>query len=220
MVTNQRSRRPDMLINLLIGASDGFIVPSALMAAMTAAGSAQHQIVRMVAIVTALAALIMGIGGYLTRKNAELQPKNFVRDELNLVEQDKTRAFFANLGMSEEMQEQAVSEMKKDDLEWKNFIERYDLDPSTQSPGISGFIIGLSYALAGTLALLPFIIQPDTSSSFYISIAISLPLLFVLGVLKGRLTGSSGWINGLKLLLTGALAIAAAYTAVSIFYRH
>src|SRR3954470_24528512 len=102
----------DRLINVLIGAGDGIIVPSAVVAGMTAASFPDELILRNTLIVTAIAALIMGIGGYLTRKNAELQPRNSLKDEMQSGDTG-TREFFANLGMTEEMQEVAITEMAK-----------------------------------------------------------------------------------------------------------
>ena len=214
------SKKPDLLINVLIGAGDGLIVPSALIAGLTAAGTSHENITRIVLVVSALAAVVMGIGGYYTRKNASLQPRNYVKDEMKMVEREKTRAFFANLDMTEEMQEKAISEMDKDDLEWKNFMERYDLDPSTQGPARSALVIGLSYAIAGLLVLAPFFAEMNVKRACIISMAVALPLLFLLGWLKGSLTKASGWIGGLKLLITGAVTIAAAYTVVSLFSSH
>ncbi|MET0638344.1 MAG: VIT1/CCC1 transporter family protein [Chitinophagaceae bacterium] len=219
MLPEKKSFNTDLLINFLIGSGDGLIVPLALLAGLTAAGIGRTSIINTGLPVIAVAAFIMGIGGYLTRKNAELQPKNFVRDELNSVDRTKTRSFFANLGMTEDMQDKALTEMDKDDAEWKNFIDQYDLDPSVESPQRSGLFIGLAYALAGIISLLPFILGTDPAASLLISFIICLPLMFLLGSLKGWLTGQRVWISGLKLFITGAVTILAAYSVVKIFIK-
>jgi vacuolar iron transporter family protein len=206
----------DRLINVLIGAGDGIIVPSAVVAGMTAASFPDELILRNTLIVTAIAALIMGIGGYLTRKNAELQPRNSLKDELHSGNTG-TREFFANLGMTEEMQEVAITEMAKDDEEWKSFIERYDLDPSTETPARSGLIIGLSYLFSGAIIVLPFAMALPQNDPFMVSVCIALPLLFLLGALKGRITGQHSLIKGLTLMGTGVMAIAATWLVIRWF---
>ncbi|RYY56341.1 MAG: hypothetical protein EOO09_06895 [Chitinophagaceae bacterium] len=207
----------DFLLNVMIGAGDGLIVPSALIAILASGGAGQQTIQHILLIVIFPAALVMGVGGYLTRKNADLQPRNFVKDELAGADREKTRGFFANLGMNEEMQQQALDEMAKDDEEWTSFVDRYDIDPSVLSPGISGLIIGISYAVAASIALLPFFFQPLVMSAFYISVAIALPLLFVLGVVRARLTAQPPLAGGLRLLLTGLLAITLSWFAARFF---
>jgi vacuolar iron transporter family protein len=211
-----RQLNTDRLINVLIGAGDGIIVPSAIVAAMTAASLPGNEIIRNTLVVTAAAAFIMGTGGYLTRKNAELQPRNLVKEELQSGN-PATRDFFANLGITEEMQEVAITEMAKDDAEWKNFIDRYDLDPSTETPAKSGVIIGLSYLLGGSFTILPFVLRLPLLNPFIVSVCISLSGLFILGALKGWITSQRFWLQGLRLMITGAVAITATYFVIKWF---
>lgn len=214
---NQASPLRDILLNTVIGASDGFIVPAALIALITAGGTTRQGIIQIVLPVTGFAALVMGLGGYLTRRNADLQPKNFVKEELAGADREKTRSFFANLGMTEEMQQTALDEMAKDDEEWSGFIDRYDMDPSVLSPAASGLVIGLGYAVAGILALLPFFFDEEVMPSFYRSAGITLGCLFILGMIRARITMQSLLVNGLRLLVTGLLAISLSYFAAKLF---
>ncbi len=210
----------DLFTNILIGAGDGIIVPLALYAGMTSAGFGSQAIIPTGILVTATTALLFGVGGWLTRKNAELQPKNFLRDEMDENRKDK-KLFLANLGLDDEMQQQAINEMAKDDAEWDQFRDKYagsDTQSATVSSAIAGILIATSFAIAGLLTLLPFFFDASPLQALALSAGCMLPALFLLGYLKGRVTGQQGASTGGLMLLMGCLASGAAFAVARLFH--
>ncbi len=77
--------------------------------------------------------------------------------------------------------------------------------PLTKS--LSGSVVMfLSYLAAGFIVLAPYVLLPS-GQSFWVSIAVSLVALFVLGAVSARLSGISLLKKGITMLLVGGAAI-------------
>lgn len=84
-----------------------------------------------------------------------------------------------------------------------------DLSAETDkaNPVFSGFIMFVSYFLAGLIPILPIIIFP-LPYSVYISVAAALAGLFVLGIIKGKVTRQNLLKAGLQVFIVGGIATA------------
>jgi VIT1/CCC1 family predicted Fe2+/Mn2+ transporter len=96
------------------------------------------------------------------------------------------------------------------------FLEAKRYEPS-HSPASSALVIGLSYFVGGSTVCFSFLIHDDVLSAFEWSAALSLLLLFVAGFLESSLHGKNPWIGGVRVLLTAAVAAAAAYFVAKLF---
>lgn len=85
------------------------------------------------------------------------------------------------------------------------------------NPILSGAIMFFSYFLAGFVPLLP-IIFFKLPFSLYISITLAAVGLFLLGVIKGKITQRSLFKSGLKVLIIGGIA-ATVGIIVGIFFK-
>src|SRR6195952_1960361 len=112
------------LRDIVIGMSDGLTVPFALAAGLSGAVNSTNLIIIAGLAEIAAGSIAMGLGGYLAGKteidhyNSELKREY---EEVALVphrEKEEVKDFFANLGLSEEVQQQAVDEMTKDKDKW------------------------------------------------------------------------------------------------------
>src|SRR6476661_6004953 len=121
------------LTDIVIGMSDGLTVPFALAAGLSGAVNSTNLIIIAGLAEIAAGSIAMGLGGYLAGKteidhyNSELKREH---EEVELVpqrEKDEVKDFFANLGLSEEVQQQAVEEMTKDKDKWVDFMMKYEL---------------------------------------------------------------------------------------------
>src|SRR5687768_18582976 len=100
--------------------SDGLTVPFALAAGLS--GAIDSTSIVIIAGIAEIAAgsIAMGLGGYLAGKtemdhyNAELKRESNEVEQLPEIEKNEVKIFFANLGLSEEVQEQAVEQMTAD----------------------------------------------------------------------------------------------------------
>ena len=70
-------------------------------------------------------------------------------------------------------------------------------------------IDGLSPALTATISLAPFISASvkiiSVSSAYFISVPLSLAVLFLLGKYLGKVAKENGWLYGMVMVVVGAL---------------
>src|SRR5438477_7938580 len=115
------------LTDIVIGMSDGLTVPFALAAGLSGAVSSTHIIVIAGIAEIAAGSIAMGLGGYLAGKteqdhyNSELKREYYEVDHLREREIEETKEFFANIGLSEELQVRATEEISKDKKQWVDF---------------------------------------------------------------------------------------------------
>src|ERR1044071_2376705 len=180
----------DLLSDIVIGMSDGLTVPFALAAGLSGAVSSTGIIVIAGIAEIAAGSIAMGLGGYLAGKteidhyNSELKREY---SEVELVpekEKEEVREFFQNLGLSEEIQHQAVEEIAKDKQKWVDFMMKYELGldkPDPKRATKSALNIGLSYVVGGLVPLSPYFFVSDPVTGLKISAALTLLCLFFFG---------------------------------------
>ena len=219
-------RSSELLRDIVIGMSDGLTVPFALAAGLSGAVSSTYIIVIAGIAEIAAGSLAMGLGGYLSGKTeqdhyqTELNREYKEVEELRERELEETRAFFANIGLSNELQEKATVEISQDKDRWVNFMMKYELGLEKPNPSRalkSGLNISLAYAVGGIIPLTPYMIFDDVTSALTWSAAATLICLFVFGFLKSKFTGINPWTGGLKVTMIGAAAAAAAFGVASLF---
>ena len=200
--------------------SDGLTVPFALAAGLSGAVSNTGLIVIAGIAEIAAGSIAMGLGGYLAGKteidhyNSELKREYEEVETVPQKEKEEVREFFENLGLSREVQEQAVDEMTKDKETWVNFMMKYELGldkPDEQRARKSAFNIGLSYVIGGIIPLSPYFFVHDGSTGLKISAVITLCCLFLFGFFKSRITGVNPWWGAIRVTLIGAVAAACAF---------
>jgi VIT1/CCC1 family predicted Fe2+/Mn2+ transporter len=226
----QHMRSSEILTDIVIGMSDGLTVPFALAAGLSGAVSDAHLNLIWIAGLAEIAAgsIAMGLGGYLAGKtevdhyNSELKREY---DEVQRVpekEKEEVKEFFSNLGLSEEVQRQAVAEMTKDKDVWVDFMMKYELGldkPDPQRARKSAFNIGVSYVVGGLIPLSPYFFVHEGLTGLKISAVITLICLFVFGYFKSKITGVNPLAGALRVMIIGALAAGCAF-AVARLIQH
>lgn len=218
-------RGSDLLTDIVIGMSDGLTVPFALAAGLTGAVASNTMI-----IVGGIAAIVggsvaMGFGGYLAGKTEmEHYPKELKRehDELEKIpgKEIEAKNFFANIGLSQEMQEKAIEEISSDKKQWVDFMMKYEMGlekPDPKRAIKSALNIGLSYASGGLVPLSPYFFTTTAIEALKISAVLTLFCLFVFGFLKSRISGINPWVGAFRTSLIGALAAGAAFGVAKLF---
>jgi vacuolar iron transporter family protein len=216
------------LTDIVIGMSDGLTVPFALAAGLSGAVSSTGIIVIAGIAEIAAGSIAMGLGGYLAGKteidhyNSELKREY---EEVELVpekEKEEVREFFGNLGLSEEVQQQAVEEIAKDKKKWVDFMMKYELGldkPDPKRATKSALNIGLSYAVGGLIPLSPYFFTNIPLEALKYSAITTLICLFIFGYFKSRMTGVHPLKGAIKVMLIGAVAASAAFGVAKIFER-
>ncbi|HVU53588.1 MAG TPA: VIT1/CCC1 transporter family protein [Puia sp.] len=215
-------RSSAILTDIVIGMSDGLTVPFALAAGLSGAVSPNHLNLIWIAGIAEIAAgsIAMGLGGYLAGRtevdhyNSELKREyDEVRDVPDK-EKEEVKEFFSNLGLSEDVQEQAVEEMTRDKDKWVDFMMKYELGldkPDPQRARKSAFNIGLSYIVGGLIPLSPYFFVHDGITGLKISAVITLICLFIFGYFKSRITGVNPLAGAIRVMIIGALAAGCAF---------
>jgi len=210
----------DLLRDIVIGMSDGLTVPFALAAGLSGAVDSNHLVVIAGLAEVAAGSIAMGLGGFLAGKteidhyNSELRREYDEVERLPDREREEVREFFEHLGLSPEVQIHAVNELTRDKDRWVNFMMKHELGldkPDEQRARKSAFNIGLSYVVGGMVPLLPYFFIKDTIEALKMSAIITLICLFVFGFFKAKITGVPPAAGGLKVMLIGAVAAAAAF---------
>ena len=216
----------DFLRDIVIGMSDGLTVPFALAAGLSGAVAGSGIIVIAGIAEIAAGSIAMGLGGYLSGKTEQDHYKNEVKREhyevenLRQKEIEETKEFFANIGLSKEIQEQATQEIAQDKDRWVDFMMKYELGlekPDPKRASKSAFNIGLSYIVGGIIPLSPYFFISDSRGALQYSVVATLICLFIFGFFKSKMTGVNPLGGALRVTLIGAVAAAAAFGVAKLF---
>lgn len=207
----------------VIGISDGLIICFATTTALSVIYTDTSVIVKFAGLLSILCGIILGIGGYLAAKfrMESLAAKTVAEEErLKKEETDKTVALFQKLGIGEDMQEQAVTEIEKDSLEWKSFLEKnqqpFEIPDKKELPA-TGIIIGMAFIVGAALALLPYGLKNDSKAALQYAVVLIPALLLVTGFIKSRINGEPALGGSIRLMLLGTAAAALAWLVAGIF---
>jgi VIT1/CCC1 family predicted Fe2+/Mn2+ transporter len=210
----------DLLRDIVIGMSDGLTVPFALAAGLSGAVDSSNIVVIAGIAEIAAGSIAMGLGGYLAGKteqdhyDSEVKREYDEVDNLRHKEIEETREFFANIGLSPALQEQATEEIAQDKDRWVDFMMKYELGlekPDPRRASKSALNIGLSYIAGGIIPLSPYFFIDNSTHALKISVIATLICLFVFGFFKSKITGVNPLWGAVKVMLIGALAAAAAF---------
>lgn len=216
----------DALRDIVIGMSDGLTVPFALAAGLSGAVISTGIIVVAGIAEIAAGSIAMGLGGYLAGKteqdhyNSELKRESEEVERVPETEKEEVRAFFENIGLSRELQTQAVEEIAKDKEKWVDFMMKHELGlerPDPKRATKSALNIGSSYIVGGLVPLSPYFFLDEPIEALKISAIVTLICLFVFGYLKSRFTGVNPVEGAIRVALIGALAATAAFGVAKLF---
>ncbi|MFM6924184.1 MAG: VIT1/CCC1 transporter family protein [Ferruginibacter sp.] len=219
----------DLLRDVVIGMSDGLTVPFALAAGLS--GAVDQSSIIVIAGIAEIAAgsIAMGLGGYLAGKTEQDHYSSEVKREYDEVENlrhkeiEETKEFFANIGLSPALQDQATAEIAQDKDRWVDFMMKYELGldkPDPKRATKSALNIGLSYIAGGIIPLSPYFFIADSVDALKISVIATLICLFIFGYFKSKMTGVNPLMGALKVTLIGAVAAAAAFGVAKLFEMH
>lgn len=216
----------EILRDIVIGMSDGLTVPFALAAGLSGATADSSLVVIAGIAEIAAGSIAMGLGGYLAGKTeqdhytSEIKREYDEVENLRHVEIEETKEFFANIGLSPALQDQATEEIAKDKDRWVNFMMKYELgleEPDPRRATKSALNIGLSYIAGGIIPLSPYFFISNSHEALKFSVVATLICLFIFGYFKSKITGVNPVWGAFKVMLIGALAAAAAFGVAKIF---
>jgi vacuolar iron transporter family protein len=216
----------EMLTDIVIGMSDGLTVPFALAAGLSGAVSSSNIIVIAGIAEICAGSIAMGLGGYLAGKTEQDHYTSEQKREYDEVENlrhreiEETKEFFANIGLSADLQERATAEISQDKDRWVDFMMKYELGlekPDPKRATKSALNIGLSYIAGGIIPLCPYFFISNSEEALKISVVATLACLFIFGFFKSKVTGINPWMGALRVTMIGAMAAAAAFGVAKMF---
>ena len=227
--TENHLKSSDALRDIVIGLSDGLTVPFALAAGLS--GAVDKSSIIIIAGIAEIAAgsIAMGLGGYLAGKTEQDHYHSEVKREYSEVENlrhleiEETQEFFANIGLSKELQKKATEEIAQDKDRWVDFMMKYELGlekPDPKRATKSALNIGLSYIAGGIIPLSPYFFIANSADALKISIVVTLICLFIFGFFKSKITGVNAFWGAVRVVLIGAAAAAAAFGVAKLFQPH
>ena len=210
----------DLLTDIVIGMSDGLTVPFALAAGLSGAVDSTSVIIIAGIAEIAAGSIAMGLGGYLAGKTEQDHYSSELKREYEEIEtktefeKEEVREVFREWGLSKGLTEKATEEIIKDKDRWVDFMMKYELGldkPDPKRASRSAFNIGASYIVGGFVPLSPYFFIPDSLSALKFSAIITLICLYIFGYFKSKITGVNPFTGGLKVMMIGAAAAAAAF---------
>ncbi len=216
----------DLLRDVVIGMSDGLTVPFALAAGLSGAVDSTSIIVIAGIAEVAAGSIAMGLGGYLAGKTEQDHYNSEQKREYDEVanlrhrEIEETKEFFANIGLSEDLQNRATEEIAQDTDKWVDFMMKYELGlekPDPKRATKSALNIGISYVVGGLVPLSPYFFVDSPITGLKISVVVTLLCLFIFGWFKSKITGINPFMGAVRVMLIGALAAGAAFGVAKLF---
>ena len=116
--------------------------------------------------------------------------------------------------MTEQQIAPVVTAIAADQKRWVDYMMRFELgfeEPDPKRARNSAATIAASYIAGGLVPLSSYMIVADLTTALYISVVVTLIALFLFGYFKGRLTGINPVQGGIRTVLIGGLASAAAF---------
>ncbi|OGS02534.1 MAG: hypothetical protein A3G41_08465 [Elusimicrobia bacterium RIFCSPLOWO2_12_FULL_59_9] len=118
-------------------------------------------------------------------------------------------------GFSREQAESMAGKVSQDSQLWLKTMSEKELGLSLEatqeeSPLKDAGAMGISFLAGAFLSIIPYLLL-SSSAAISASVAASLALLFLLGMAKGRITGTGIWRSGLEILLIGVVAALAGW---------
>ncbi len=215
-----RISRGKYIGDLVYGSNDGIVTTFAVVS-----GAAGAFISPGIIIILGLANLIadgisMGVSSYLsTRSRLDFQKKQRIIEEREVEatperEKDEARVILRNWGIDEDKIEGVVQSITKDKKKWVDLMMRDELgiiEEERSSPVNHALTTSISFIVAGSLPLAPYIFGIAPENQFLVSIIATAISLFVVGAMRTYVTGANWVMSGAQMLLVGGVAAGAAY---------
>lgn len=209
--------------SIIFGGLDGIITTFSIVAGVAGA-DLSPEVVLVFGFANLLAdGLSMGFGDYLSSK-AELDYAKTERarelweyDNFPEGEKEEMVEIYMKNGFSEEKARKAIDILStnKDFFVDHMMVHELGIMPPAEdeSPAKDGLITFVSFLIFGFIPVLAYLVVPrsDPSVAFAVACVLTGATLFILGVVKGKLSGNSMIRSGFMVLLNGAIAAAAAY---------
>ena len=217
---NWHTTRGRIIRDVVYAIDTGLITTVSFLAGISVSFVSQNNIV-----VAGLIEVISGVmaiffGSFISTKAQKHFFENQIEREKKEIEENprketqEIRDIFSDMGFTGEEQEVAVKRITSNKDLWLKFmiLEEIGISPGLiDNPYQIGFISAGSFLLGAVPAILPFFFIADAQRAIMISAVSVLLFLFILGVVKSKITKIAWFISGLETLLIGAVSCGAGF---------
>lgn len=199
---------------VIYGATDGIVTSLGFVIGVFGALQ-ESRIILITGVASAISgALSMGFSAYVSSKAqsefflAEIERERCEMQEMPEKEKEEVRKIYRAKGFRGEELEMVVRRITSDPKVWLRCMMEEELGLIVETfdkPWIVGAITAGSYLAAAFLPIIPYALCP-VQTAFFVSIAVSMLVLFGLGAGKTKLTRLSPLKSGLELTLIGLIS--------------
>ncbi len=207
--------------NVILGINDGLISNFTLLVGVAVATIPTTGNV-IIVILTGIAAMVsgavsMGLGDYISSKSQVNYQRNEIKREkaeLELFPEEEKREvkdIFEKMGFKGDILDQSVKTITSNKEVWTNFLLKSELGlEEPESPLLGAVITFFSFIIGTLITLSPYFLNLGMIS-LIISSILSFAMLFVIGVLKTKITGEKKIKSGTEMLIVGTIAFTISY---------
>lgn len=214
--------RPSYLPSAILGGIDGGVTTFAIVAA-SVGGDLSVIVILILGFANLLAdGFSMAVSNYnASRSQVDAieqarQIENRHIDEVPEGEREEVRQILERKGLRGALLDDAVRTITSNRQLWVDTMvaEEWGLPPHPPSPVSEGMVTFASFALFGFVPLVPFVfLTGDMAAAFRMSVVLTGGVFVGIGLMKGRIRGTSMWQGALGTLATGGAAAALAYVS-------
>lgn len=208
----------ELVTDVVIGMSDGLIIPFALAAALSRVVENTGIIVMAGSAAVVAGAIAMGLGGYLAGR-ADLG-HSYTELQREQQEKENIPEVFTSMGLSEPTQHLIAEEMSKDKKNWLDLMIKHDWGLEKINPKRSrnrAINIAASYLVGGLVPLTPYFFTRQPFDGLLWSAIITVTCLFLFGFFKAKITERNPWTGAIRVALIGSITALAAYLIAGLF---
>lgn len=206
--------------SIILGLNDGLISTFTLLIGIAAATlSGGNSVV----ILTGLAALVsgacsMGLGEYISSKSEFNYIKNEIKREGAEIElfpdeeKEEVRGMFEKMGFKGELLDSCVETITSDKKIWHDFLIKSELGLDVpESPTIGAILTFFAFSFGAFIPLFPYFLNLGIVS-LLISSSLSFGMLFMVGMLKTKITGEKPLKGAMEMVIIGIIAFIISFT--------
>ncbi len=205
--------------DVVFGLEDSLVSTLGTVTGVAIASHSSFYVVLTGTILVCVEAVSMAAGSYLSSQSAkDLYNERAKQDHARVLhewvsDEESLSELFTRKGFSKNEVAFVVAAIGRERKLWLKEVARceYRYAPSTSStPVIAAMFMGGFYLLGGFFTFAPYLFLP-LETALPVTVAMTLIALFLVGVLKARLTGTNPWKSGLEMFIVSTSAAAIGY---------
>lgn len=205
---------------IVFGMNDGLVTTIGFLAGVTSSIAHGRYILLAGMAEVVAGAISMALGAYLATKSqreffrSEIEREKWEIEKMPEKEAQEVRDIYGDMGFNRSEQDMIVNRVTSDKDILLRFMKREELgliDEHLDDPIQVAMTMGLSFLVGSLPPIIPYFIFADPHSAIWVAILLSVVFLFIVGVVKTRLTKVKPFRSGLETTLLGVLACSVGY---------